>query len=95
MDTMPMAIMAAPSTLAASSKMMLGDLPPNSRVTRLMVSPLAWRILLAHGAAPGEGHLVDAGMRDERLAGGVPRTGDQVEHARREARLLDERRQFQ
>ena len=71
---------------SASSKTMKGDLPPSSSESFL---PAA-RGGLADDAADlgraGEGDLVDAGMRDQRLAGAAV-AGDDVDHARRQPDL--------
>ena len=70
----------------ASSKMMLADLPPSSRTAGFMESAQACRIRLAVAGPPVNVTFFTSGCDDERLAG-LGGARQDVDHARREARL--------
>ena len=81
----------AAASRSASAKTMFGDLPPSSSVTRARCVGGA----VHHGACRSpsrrERDLVDARVLDQRRARLGAEPGDDVEHAGREAGLLDQR----
>ena len=73
----------------ASSNTMFALLPPSSSVTGARRDRRSGRDLLSRRLAAGERDLRDAGVVDQRAAR-LARAGDDVDDARREARLLGE-----
>ena len=67
---------------------MFGDLPPSSSVICFSVSADAAHDPLAGRGVAGERDLVDARMLDDHLADRRSRSGDDVEHAGRQADLV-------
>ena len=80
---------------SASSKTTWADLPPSSSVTPRQVAHRRLRDLDPDRRRPGEGELVDARVRGQRLAGLRRRAGDDVEDARRQPRLLEAARELE
>ena len=70
--------------------MMLADLPPSSRATRLTRLRRKFGDALAGAGRAGERHHVDVGVRRDRLADDRADTGDEVEHAGGQADLVDD-----
>ena len=68
----------------------MADLPPSSRATRLTVSDASSLDALARPRRAREGDHVDAGVGGDGLARRLPGAGDQVEHAGRQADLVDD-----
>ena len=73
---------------SASSKTICGDLPPSSSVTLFTLSAAACITALPGGGRAGERDLVHALVRGQRGAQLAARPRDDVEHAVREARLV-------
>ena len=84
---MPFTMPSTAWSTGASSNTTLAALPPSSRVTFLRVGGAGAGDLLADLGGAGERHLVDAGVLHQRPAG-LPRPGDDVDHARRQVGLL-------
>ena len=73
--------------------MMFADLPPSSCATRFTVSAAAFATCDAGARRAGERHHVDAGMRGHRRADGRAVAVDEIEDARRHARLVQDLRE--
>ena len=84
---MPAVAPAMAASISASSRMMLGDLPPSSRLTLLQVARRGLHDQLAHFGRAGEGDLVDVGMRGQRRAGRFAKAGHDIDHAVGKARF--------
>ncbi len=82
-------------SMCASSNTMLGDLPPSSMLTRFR--PLRRGLVDQRAGAVGAGerHLGDQRVLDQRRADVGTEAGDDVDHAGREARLLDQLHEFE
>ena len=88
---MPATTPLAAASRSASAKTMFGRLAAElQRHAREVLGGALHHGLAGRGPA-GEGDLVDARVRDQRRARLVAVAGDDVEDARREARLLDQR----
>ena len=72
---------------SASSRMMLGDLPPSSRLTFFRSSAAACTISLPTSVEPVKATLSTPRMRGQRRAGGFAKAGDDIDHASRAGRL--------
>ena len=78
---------------SASGSTMLADLPPSSRQTRFTVSRGGGADLPAGAGRSGEGDHVHVGVARQGVADDAAGAVDQVEHARRQFRLVQHLRQ--